>query len=26
MSFGAALVALGTMVMLERRFRHDATA
>lgn len=26
MSFGAALVALGTMVMLERRFRHDTTA
>jgi len=26
MSFGAALVALGTMVMLERRFRHDTSA
>ncbi|KAF0136026.1 MAG: major facilitator superfamily protein [Xanthobacteraceae bacterium] len=26
MSLGAALVALGTMVMLERRFRHDTTA
>ncbi|MDP2801818.1 MAG: MFS transporter [Phreatobacter sp.] len=26
LSFGAALVALGTMVMLERRFRHDTTA
>lgn len=26
MSFGAALVALGTMIMLERRFRNDTSA